>query len=413
MKSLLLMFRGRILKEHFRRNKTNLELPKVDRIKFISNPEYVWWNVIKKTSSHRFIHKFTKPIDFFFALWNDIIINHICECTEVLLCNNTRRKLNKQDLLLFLGMELTKGYIGFKNSKFFWGEHEVEVIFPNKKNILTKNLYFSISRKINFDPPFVHKSLVDAFKLYLIPGYHVTVDELRIPCHNEECPYKNHNNDKPDIWAIESKSLHCENNYLLDFTNPIQQKVPTPSESLFQFADWLKSTQRHHHIVADSNFISALDVLKLSDMGFESTVSCKYNRPSFIWQHGLSKLLPKSYTRVASSGRMCFIATHNQGIPKIATSLCVARENPGSFIVKERRDVLKIYDKYKGKADNFGHLFKSQYPVTRHKSWLTTLIVGWFFFALTNSFILYNMRFANLTHEQYVRQIAKDLLFVQ
>ncbi len=407
------MFRGVILSHHFRQDKTNLALPEEDRLKYISNPEYVWWNVLKKKPTHRFIHKFTKPIEFFFALWNDVIINHICDTTEVLTYNHIRRKLNKQDVLVFLGMELTKGFIGMRNSKYFWGENDVEVSFPFKDKILTKNYYFSIARSLNFDPEFVHKALIDAFKLYLIPGYNMTIDELRIPCHHEGCPFKNHNNDKPDIWAIESKSLHAENGYLLDFINPIQNNLPTPSQSVFQFAYWLKTTERHHHILADSNFLSALDILKLSDMGFESTVSCRSNRPTFIWQKGLSHLLPRGYTRVASSKRLCCVATHNKGIPKLATTLCTAREFKGSFVVKERRDILRIYDKYKGKADSFGHLFKSQFPMTRHKSWMTSLLVGWFYFALTNSFILYNMRFLDLTHVKYVRQIAKDLLSFQ
>jgi len=160
----------------------------------------------------------------------------------------------------------------------------------------------------------------------------------------------------------------------------------------------------------DSNFLSALDLPKLSSMGFEATASCKYNRPSFIWKEGLAHNLPKGYTRVASSKNLCCLATNNKGLPKIATTLCYAVENTGPFIVKERREVLNIYDSLKGKADFFGHLFKAQYPIGHHKSWLTTVLIGWFYYALTNAYILYSLRFADLDHSQFVREIAKDLL---
>jgi len=128
----------------------------------------------------------------------------------------------------------------------------------------------------------------------------------------------------------------------------------------------------------DSNFLSALDLLKLYDLGFEATVSCKSNRPSFIWKDGLAHKLPKSYTRVCSSERLCCMCTNNNGKPKIATTLCVAKDDESSSEVKERRSVLNIYDDLKGKADHFGQLYKSQYPIGHHMNWLCTLLIGCF-----------------------------------
>lgn len=163
-------------------------------------------------------------------------------------------------------------------------------------------------------------------------------------------------------------------------------------------------------MVADSNFLSALDLLTLYDLGFEGTISCKGNRPSFIWKDGLAHKLPAGYTRVASSERLCCICTHSQGKPKIATTLCVANEGDASLDVKKRREVLRIYDKYKRGADRFGQLYKGQYPIGYHENWLATMIIGWFYFAVTNAFILYSMKYDNLTHEQFVYEIAKSLI---
>jgi hypothetical protein len=367
--------------------------------------------MLKKQPSHRFISNLKSPIEFLNILFIDEILEHICEKTGRLYFDKISKKLRPDQLRLFIGLELMRGFIGIRNMKMMWGTfEEIEIKYPGKENALTKNHWFSISNNLNFDPKWVHSKLVEAFKLHLIPGYHVTIDEIRIPCTNESCPYKNHNRDKPDIWAIESKSLHAQNGYLVDFINPCQDQVPTPRDSVFQFATWLKTTSRHHHLVMDSNFVSSLDLLKLSDLGFEATVSCRSDRPSFIWKNGLAHKLPKSYSRVASSKRLVCVCTNNRGVPKIASTLCIAKESQGSFDVKERRELLSIYDKYKGKADQFGQLYKSQYPSSRHQNWLCTLLFGWFYFALTNAFILYNMRFDNLTHRQFVYKIAKELL---
>ena len=100
----------------------------------------------------------------------------------------------------------------------------------------------------------------------------------------------------------------------------------------------------------------------------------------------------------------------SHGKPKIATTLCVAKEGDVSLDVKKRREVLRIYDTYKRGADQFGQLYKGQYPIGYHENWLTTMIIGWFYFALTNAYILYSMKYDNLTHEQFVYEIAKRLI---
>lgn len=398
---------------HFRKNKDNRQLPPEDRLKYISNPEFVWWKVPKKRLTPRFDRNFKTPLEYFNALWNDEILDHICATTGPLTFDHQTKNLTRDDLKKYFGLELMRGYIGLANIESLWSTGEITIDYPGKMSSLTKNHWFAISHALNFEPSFLHKKLTDLFKLHLVPGYNVTVDEIRIPSRHADCPFKNHNRDKPDTWAIESKSLHADNGYLLDFINPVQEKIPTPKEAVFQFADYLKTSPRHHHMVMDSNFLSALDLNRLSTYGFEATVSCKENRPSFIWKDGLSHKLPVSYSRVASSERLCCVATRNKGTPKIATTLCYARESDGPFVVKERRDVLKIYDEFKGKADFFGHLWKTHYPKGHHKSWLTTLLIGWFYFSITNAYLLYTLRRDDLSYKEFIFQISKDLIIIK
>jgi hypothetical protein len=391
---------------HFCENPKNAALPEDDKLQFVSHPTYIWYKIERKETIFRFIGNFCTAVNYIEALFHSDIIEHICAKTNLLLFNNKKKKLTPTDFYKFIGLELMRGYIGIVNIEHMWSEGEIQILYPGKDSQLQKNYYFSISNGLDYDPSFVHNNLITLFQHHVVPGYHVTIDEIRIPCHHEGCPYKNHNRDKPDIWAIESKSIHSDNGYLLDFINPCQENIPTPHDSVILFTKYLKTTTRRHHIVADSNFLNALDLLELWDIGFEATISCKSNRPSFIWRDGLAKNLPKGYSRVASSKRLCCVCTRNQGTPKIATTLCYAIEDKAHSDVKERRDIFKIYDEYKGKADQFGHLFKSGFPQGHHQNWKTTLLIGWFYFSLTNAYILYSMRNNNLTHKQFVYEIA-------
>jgi hypothetical protein len=70
---LFLIFRGRELKLHFHQSTDNLKLPREDRLKYISNPEYIWWKVTKKEVTTRFLRDLTEPYDFFSLLFNDTI----------------------------------------------------------------------------------------------------------------------------------------------------------------------------------------------------------------------------------------------------------------------------------------------------------------------------------------------------
>lgn len=251
----VLIFRGPQLKHHFRHDRANRALPKNDRLKYISHPAFYWCRAIQKKPAALNVRDFRSPLDFVMALFSDSIIDNICATTAPLSYNNRRAKLTRKQFWKFIGMEVMRGYIGVRNIENMWtreGGDRPVILFPGKENSLTKNQWFAVSNNLDFDVSLVHSLLVENFKLHLHPGFHVTVDELRIPCHHEKCPAKSHNRDKPDIWAIESKCLHAENGYLLDFINPILPNVPTPTETVFQFAGWLKTTGRRHHMLMDS-----------------------------------------------------------------------------------------------------------------------------------------------------------------
>lgn len=390
----------------------NQELEEEYRLKYIQHPELVWFNFRKSKLDIRFTRDFKAPIDYFNSLFTDDIIAHICKNTGDFKLNGKRSVLSPNDLRKFFALELMRGIIGVRNVKHMWSSKGIVIDYPQKEHSLGKNHWFAISSSLNFDPTYVHEKLNERYQHHVVPGFDVTIDEVRIPSHHYMNPKKNHNRDKPDIWAIESKTLHADNGYLVAFTNPVVDKPLSPSEAVFEFSDYLRTTGRRYNLVMDSNFLSALDLPKLNAIGLEGTISCKYNRPSWIWKDGLAHRLPKSYTRVASSPRLCCLATHNKGTPKIATTLCYARENKNCIDVKQRRDVLRYYDNFKGKADYFGHLYKSQFPIGHHKNWLTCLICGWFYFTVTNSYLLYSARFDHLNHKEFLLKLSEELFLM-
>lgn len=127
-------------------------------------------------------------------------------------------------------------YIGLNSAEYLWGTKDIQVIFPMKANLPAKKNFYAISAHIRYPAKELHTLLVETFKSRLMPGYHVTVDEIRIPCSHSGCSWKTYNPDKPDVWAIESKSFHADNSYLLDFIFPLDENKPTPNEAFFGFA---------------------------------------------------------------------------------------------------------------------------------------------------------------------------------
>jgi hypothetical protein len=93
-----------------------------------------------------------------------------------------------------------------------WRTEGIVISYPEKGAQLGRDHWFALSNGIDFDPAIVHQKLIALYQRHVVPGFHVTVDEIRIPCHHEACPFKNHNRDKPDIWAVES-----DNSYKVQF----------------------------------------------------------------------------------------------------------------------------------------------------------------------------------------------------
>lgn len=180
-----LTFRGKELAEHFEKSKHNLELPKKDQLKYIPWPVYVYWNVPKKPFAWRDVRRMENPVDFINSLWNEAILEHLCESTAKISFNRITKKITHTDVRKFLSLELIRGIIGVRDVKLMWKTEGITIGYPSKGKQMPKNQWFQISNGINFDPQFVHKTLKERFQYHVTPGYNVTVDEIRIPCTHE------------------------------------------------------------------------------------------------------------------------------------------------------------------------------------------------------------------------------------
>lgn len=218
--------------KHFDENEVNMQLDPEEQLKYIPYPVFTWWKVDQRPIVTRYLRGLATPIDYFSALFTDAILDHICLATGDVVHDGITESLTVNQLKRYFGQELMRGYVGLRDVKLLWTEAPISIDYPNKENRLWKNHWFAISANIAFDSEYVHDALVERFKLHLVPGYNVTIDEIRIPCAHELCPYKNHNRAKPDVWAIESKSLHAENGYLLDSFTPVKTiHLPRPRRS--------------------------------------------------------------------------------------------------------------------------------------------------------------------------------------
>jgi hypothetical protein len=171
-----------VLTDHFAQNQDNLSLPPEDQLQYINYPHLIWWRVDFKDVTARNIRDFEQPIDFFNALFDKSILNHIAKKTGTIVHNHFKSQVTQVDLKKFFGVELMRGYVGVRNIEMLWSQGEFQVSYPNKENALPKNHWFALSNNIVYDPKKIHKKLVDLFKKFVVPGYNVTVDEVRIPC---------------------------------------------------------------------------------------------------------------------------------------------------------------------------------------------------------------------------------------
>jgi len=300
--------------------------------------------------------------------------------------------------------------IGLRSVDDFYSEKLFTVEFPSKVSLLPKDIFYEVSANLDIDLKSVYDLLIGSFQAHMCPGYWTEIDEIRIPSRHYDCTIKKYNLKKPDVWAIESKSLHDSTSYLLHFIYPLSDPVPTPKQSVAIFVEYLQKSGRNHHVTCDSNFLAADDIPLLSTKSLKFTVSCQKNRPSEIWSKGLQVGLAQSYTRVVSGENMVCACTLNNGFVNLASTYFTVEDNQVLYSSEYRRDLLSLYDETKGYADNFGHLVMSYFPDIKFRNFRMQLLVGWLVYATTNAYILYTRQSDVLTHRAFQSQIAADLM---
>lgn len=353
------------------------------------------------------------PTDFFSIMWDDQIWQSLVGEKNFTPKARATPYLDVPVMKRFFGQILMKGVIGLVSSDDFHKEELFSVEFEGKSQLLPRNVFSEISGNLIFDPKLIYDILLGNFQRHVIPGYYVTIDEVRIPSRHYQCDVKKYNPKKPDVWAIESKCLNDSSKYLLHFIYPLSESVPTPKESVLIFCEYLQSSTRRHHITMDSNFLSANDV-PLCDsegnvFGFECTISCKKNRPSEIWKP-LQEELPHGYTRVVENESRICSCTKSNGFVNLASDLFEISDNKDLYKPEDRRTLLNVYDETKGYTDDFGHLVKAYYPDQTFKNYKLQLVVGWFMYACTNAWILYSLKVNEVSHRKFLQQIAAHLL---
>ncbi len=354
------------------------------------------------------------PTEIFECLWD---WEWFSDQEKIKLTSRASQTITISLLKRYFGGIIIRGTIGCCSFKDLYGYGPVTLNLPENWNLVPRNVFHDISTKMVFNETnllTIHTGLVDNFQKFLVPGTHTCIDEIRIPSRHYKNEVKKYNCKKPDVWAIESKSLNDSTGYLLDFGFPLaKEQGSTVKSAVLKFINFLSTTGRRHTVTLDSNFLNADEIPLLSREKIFLHAMCSSNRPAWLFKDGLQKELPRSYTRVASSENYVAAATFNNGKANIASNCFVVHDTDENFTPSKRRELLKYYDQTKGFSDAFGQLVKSYWPDQKFKSWELCMVFGWMKYALTNAFILHKLLNEKSNHREFLFEIGSQYLLIQ
>jgi hypothetical protein len=248
------------------------------------------------------------------------------------------------------------------------------------------------------------------------PGTLVCVDEARIPAKDKSCPFLTYNPNKPHKWALESLTLTLSNKYLWDFTNPAEQDNPTPFQWLIQCGEKLRSSfpRRIFHITADTRFSSVEQAEQLQKIGVYCTLACKKNSPTEIWDKALGADLQKWRVHMAikaNTRRPLLCASYHQKRVLNLVSFWFDARKKEEATRDDRLPLLNHYDDTKRWTDQHDQLAAAYHFKHKHQNYMTTLLVGWFIWARTNAYIIYDMLHpGELTHMKFISEVGSSYL---
>jgi len=210
-------------------------------------------------------------------LWTKEIWANIEEMTQCSPEGQGKKLITGEEICRYFGMIAIFSIYNCCDIKQYFHEGEGTINYPGKQNALGQSRFFNIGKHLRFHITTLHKLLHQSFSAHLIPGTYLTVNEIRIKCYKEGCPFIHYNPLKADKQALESLSLHDQSGYLLAFTHPCEDI--TPYKALLSLCGTVRRSGRAHHIMADRKFSSVHQAETLDARGFYFTLACQADRP--------------------------------------------------------------------------------------------------------------------------------------
>ena len=141
------------------------------------------FQVLKSRNKHT-------PVEFFNLLWDQKIWSEFEKQDTITI----RRKKSKDKPIVlikkFFAAILMKSVIGLISIEDFWGSNFFSVSFENQDSFISKEGYYDVTSTLVVDYERIHTLLVGNFKSHALPGFHVCIDEIRIPARHYECEIK-------------------------------------------------------------------------------------------------------------------------------------------------------------------------------------------------------------------------------
>jgi hypothetical protein len=344
-------------------------------------------------------------------MWPQEVMANLLKVTNQKFVSEGRKEVTLTELQKYFGHLLIITVLGLRRNEDLWREQGITIDYPGKEGKIGVKTWVLIHSHLSFESSKLHGILRQTFQRHLSPGTLMCVDEARIPCKNKACPFLSYNKSKPTKWAIESLTLSDSSRYLYDFTDPSADDKPTPYQWLIICGQRVRKLGGKRHLTADKRFSSLGQALKLKAIGVDSTLCCKANAPTFLFQECLITNLPQWRVHVAEKDGVIAATYHQKKKLNLVSTWFTVTEKKKVATREERKPILTHYDDTKRWTDQFDQLFEGFHYDHPHQDYKITMLLGWWGWAHTNAYILYRMvRGDEMDHYHFLLECARQLL---
>lgn len=325
----------------------------------------------------------------FDVLWSGI--------TEAIWDETIERKefdISIDDINLMLASMLVMGLNVQPSAKDYFNQSDSRGIFGCEWLIdrFTRTKWHDFNNRIHFKPRQVMKLLRNNFQNSWNLHQQVVVDETIIP-FTGQWKYIQHVRNKPHNTGLKFYCLADNARYLWDFwlyTGEESERRHKPDEIVMDFVANVERLQnRSTHIMITDSYYGSLKLIEwLHAAKWGALISCKADRPSFLFSSCFHKNIKKKDVVGADNKKFSAITYFDKAKVNIITNLF-----DGFPLVRNRHNQLipraiQEYRSLLGSVDQFDRWLHQYLPQHRNIKWTQALLCGLLKMTINNTLII-------------------------